>query len=739
MIAVSDDHGKLRSLGNILMELEETKPLAQDIINDYDKLLVSFGMVPKPSSVTTAVVTQFTSGTVNAVSSPKINGDFYFNAAYQSKFDEIRGSFIILCDEIVLLISRQSKASVAEVKSFIQRSFPELSNELSDADSIEGIMNVAVKNCRVNNISILKMVTKRFKITEAKPLILQYEDEVKTLSESLQDFLSQNQPKHFQNCKTIQFTLGWEPNEHSLDDICNLLEEAFKELNKRIIVRSIHRGNSIIIICYGPHHLLAALLLEAQDNLTVLMKEFSLIRLTIGHYTVYDKRIRCKVQDTVTVMNNECLAEEIKLADGEEQELRTLLDYKEGSIFEEDKQLNIFKERKDYIERTLQTPESKLKVKLLTREKLINKIFKSKKSETQLFKNSFLINKTGREEELVKYKKKIKLLQEQLMSQKTNIYTRYGYHGIWSDDLSFSEGEQLEIYKKGSFWWKGRSLVSDDEGSIPSSCVYSMLESLQLLEFILSVEEVSLPILQKIRNDSSSNDEKASLFLETINDDPIMIPALRQDKKHDEGVTGRVSWDSDRVVLHSPSPVQSNEVISNINNNHKKIVLSDSSTNSTVSLLSSTKLHTLNLRKLVVQSTPLTNDCIQYLCILLTNNETIKELIIIFHSISDTGVSNICQALEHNSTLTSLYLYNNPLITSTSGQALSHLLLNNSSLVILDLRYTALSTESILLILQSLMDNKSITRLKLDNRHEKTCINAYRKYYLIRDRVVWWY
>ena len=29
-------------------------------------------------------------------------------------------------------------------------------------------------------------------------------------------------------------------------------------------------------------------------------------------------------------MNNECLPEEIKLADGEEHELRTLLDYKEG-------------------------------------------------------------------------------------------------------------------------------------------------------------------------------------------------------------------------------------------------------------------------------------------------------------------------------------------------------------------------------------------------------------------------
>ena len=114
---------------------------------------------------------------------------------------------------------------------------------------------------------------------------------------------------------------------------------------------------------------------------------------------------------------------------------------------------------------------------------------------------------------------------------------RYDYHAMDSDEISFSEGEQLEIYEKwSSFWWTGRSLVSGDVGLIPSSCVYSMLESLQLLEFILSVEEVSLPILQKIRNDSSSNDDKASLFLETINDDPIMIPALRQDKEqHDKG------------------------------------------------------------------------------------------------------------------------------------------------------------------------------------------------------------
>uniref|UniRef100_A0A1X7T9A6 SH3 domain-containing protein n=2 Tax=Amphimedon queenslandica TaxID=400682 RepID=A0A1X7T9A6_AMPQE len=466
------------------------------------------------------------------------------------------------------------------------------------------------------------------------------------------------------------------------------------------------------------------------------------------------------------VMNNECFAEEIKLADGEEQELRTLLDYKEGSIFEQDKQLNIIKKRKEYIERRLETPESKLKVKLVTRGKLINKIFKSKKSETQYFRTSLLM-KAGREEALVEYKKEIELLQEDisitseqlLMIQKGNvekkdqctqsldtptaesIYTSpcIDYHALWSNEISFSEGEQLEIYdKEDSFVWKGRSLVSGDEGYIPSSCVYSMLESLQLLEFILSGEEVSLPILQKIRNDSSSNDEKASLFLETINDDPIMISALRQDKEqHDKGVTGSVDWDSDSVTLIFPSPVQCNEVISNINNNHKVIYLHYSSTNSTVSLLSSTKLHTLNLRRLEMWCTPLTNDCIQYLCILLTNNKIIQELVISVHSISDRGVINICQALEHNSTLTSLGLSNNPLITSTSGQALSHLLLNNSSLDKLNLRKTSLSTESILLILQSLMDNKKIRRLMLDKRHKETCINTYPNYHLIQDRADW--
>ena len=181
------------------------------------------------------------------------------------------------------------------MKSFLELSFPELSNEISSAGNIEGVMNIIIRKCNVNDISMIETIVNRYKINEAKSLISEYEEEVKKVCGSLKDMLSKSQSASFSTCETIEFILGWEADKHSLNDIRHLLEEAFKELNKRISIRSIREGNSIIIVCYSPHHLLAALILEAKDNLTVLIKEFNLISLTIGHYTVYDKRIRYKV------------------------------------------------------------------------------------------------------------------------------------------------------------------------------------------------------------------------------------------------------------------------------------------------------------------------------------------------------------------------------------------------------------------------------------------------------------
>ena len=119
------------------------------------------------------------------------------------------------------------------------------------------------------------------------------------------------------------------------------------------------------------------------------------------------------------------------------------------------------------------------------------------------------------------------------------------YQAMKSDELSFSKGEELEITDtSGTYRWKGRSLLSGSEGYIPISCVQSMLESLELLQFVLTEQKVSLPILQKIKDDSCSNDDKASLFLKSINDDPILVAALRQDKRQHERKGIMCGWDS---------------------------------------------------------------------------------------------------------------------------------------------------------------------------------------------------
>ena len=191
-----------------------------------------------------------------------------------------------------------------------------------------------------------------------------------------------------------------------------------------------------------------------------------------------------------------------------------------------------------------------------------------------------------------------------------------------------------------------------------------------------------------------------------------------------------MNWYSDNVRLYYPSPVQCEEVINKLDHSHKTISLEFLSTHSTLFLLALPQFSSITLRTLDIAYTPLPNDCIQYLCQLLVN-KSIQELVINYCSISDSGITRICQTLQQNSSLTTLRLYYNPLITSASAQPIYHLLLNNSVLSVLDLRWTSLSSESILLLLQSLSVNKNIKRLRLDKRHRDTCIKSHSNYHLI--------
>lgn len=217
--------------------------------------------------------------------------------------------------------------------------------------------------------------------------------------------------------------------------------------------------------------------------------------------------------------------------------------------------------------------ESELKMKLLARQKFTKTILRLKNSEIQHLK-SLLQTKAGKlideciqycsafnigQKEAVKAnKEEIDLLQErislasiQLLTSTTtpgmhkshqtapgvtmtDVYiAQLDYHGHGENEsFSFSKGEQLKISNSDSLvWWKGRSLESGHEGFIPSSYIRSNLELIQLFQFVMEEHHVCIPTIQMLKNQLIDEDEKASLFIESINDDAMLLIAIREAQK----------------------------------------------------------------------------------------------------------------------------------------------------------------------------------------------------------------
>ena len=192
-----------------------------------------------------------------------------------------------------------SKIPIEKLKSFLGETYPELVPEITHAQSTDDIINYIIKHRNnIINIAMIETIVESYDISEAKDLVTQFNEKMKEFISIMKLKLVLGKellpPISSPIYKTIEFVLDWEPSDHSLDDIRRLLKKAFDDIGKRVIVRSIHKGNSIIIICYAPHYLMNDLLLKAQANLYVL-EEMNLIRLNVGHFTVYNKKTLEKV------------------------------------------------------------------------------------------------------------------------------------------------------------------------------------------------------------------------------------------------------------------------------------------------------------------------------------------------------------------------------------------------------------------------------------------------------------
>ena len=95
--------------------------------------------------------------------------------------------------------------------------------------------------------------------------------------------------------------------------------------------------------------------------------------------------------------------------------------------------------------------------------------------------------------------------------------------------MSFKKGELLQLSNNGL---EVQSLETGHKGIIPTGCVgYSKLELLQLFQFVMTKQKLSLPhpVLQKIRSDLDSDDDKAALFLQSIDNNLKLLDTLRRE------------------------------------------------------------------------------------------------------------------------------------------------------------------------------------------------------------------
>ena len=125
----------------------------------------------------------------------------------------------------------------------------------------------------------------------------------------------------------------------------------------------------------------------------------------------------------------------------------------------------------------------------------------------------------------------------------------------------------------------------------------------------------------------------------------------------------------------------------------------------------------------------------QHLATMLTANTTLQELDLSSAEISDTGILHLSEALKHNHSLTDLDICDSEHITNTGAVALSKMLLVNKSLESLDLSFTSVGEEGAAALMESLLHNQVLTRLRLPYELRRTYCEQHALYDHVQNRL----
>ena len=256
------------------------------------------------TQVTTATTATPTDGIITFMSCAYKNfvtdKTIFVPRSMSSEFTAMRSKFGRMFLRVRHVI-KQHHTPIKRLIRFLRYIYPNLASRLSASKKIEDILSLVQEKCSLIDISLLENMIEEFELKEAEKHIKSYKAEINKFCQTMSVRLCLNEtfqvsvPHTPLKCETATFVLDWNPDEHMLDDVRNLLSATFESLSLTVKVVVIKEGNSIIIKCCFPVHLAMLLIAEAFDNLETLKQRFGLLSLTIGYVTVWNKQNRDEV------------------------------------------------------------------------------------------------------------------------------------------------------------------------------------------------------------------------------------------------------------------------------------------------------------------------------------------------------------------------------------------------------------------------------------------------------------
>ena len=207
-------------------------------------------------------------------------------------FIELRMAYGGLFHDVAPLIEEYVQ-SLSNFKDYLQSCFPELKPRLDIAESFKDVIKIVQEKCTMINIVCLEIIVKRYQIKKAERHIRTYKKAVDTFCSKIQLSVCDSanliiDSPSFLKCEKVEFVLEWNTNdEHTLDEIRDLLWKAFEDMADIVLVKEARKGNSIILTCNAPQNIMDTLLTKAEENLWQLIDK-GVIKLTIGDFTIWD-------------------------------------------------------------------------------------------------------------------------------------------------------------------------------------------------------------------------------------------------------------------------------------------------------------------------------------------------------------------------------------------------------------------------------------------------------------------